>query len=202
MHGHTSARAWSSAGYWGVSADTRWEEGGGRRAASRKPLYGGAFIRSRSHLPASAVRGSSAAMPLQRVIEPFGPYRLCGRVVVGFQRGSKQLGWPTANLDPDAFESKFDAETEGVYVGWAAIGDPSLPPEARAVHKAVLSMGWNPTYTDVKQRTIVRRIARLPPQDVQWAKSEDGPFQKFNVGFTSNFTHPLRLRCAGGVLVS
>lgn len=142
-------------------------------------------------------------MPLQRVIEPFGPYRLCGRVVVGFQRGSKQLGWPTANLDPDAFESKFDAETEGVYVGWAAIGDPSLPPEARAVHKAVLSMGWNPTYTDVKQRTIVRRIARLPPQDVLWAKSEDGPSQKFNVGFTSNsFTHPLRLRCAGGVLVS
>mmetsp|Transcript_5557 Transcript_5557/g.17105 ORF Transcript_5557/g.17105 Transcript_5557/m.17105 type:complete len:180 (+) Transcript_5557:128-667(+) len=97
---------------------------------------------------------SSLPITLQRVVEPFGPHRLCGRVVVGFQRGSKQLGWPTANLDPAAFESKFDAETEGVYVGWAAINDPTLPAEARVVHKAVLSMGWNPTYTDVKQRTI------------------------------------------------
>eukprot|EP00967_Tisochrysis_lutea_P141459 scaffold259910_cov32-Tisochrysis_lutea.AAC.1 len=105
---------------------------------------------------------SSLPITLQRVVEPFGPHRLCGRVVVGFQRGSKQLGWPTANLDPAAFESKFDAETEGVYVGWAAINDPTLPAEARVVHKAVLSMGWNPTYTDVKQRTIVRRPHPFP----------------------------------------
>ena len=100
--------------------------------------------------------GQTTAMVLQRVIDPVGPHRLCGRVVVGFQRGSKQLGWPTANLDPAAFETKFDADTEGVYVGWASIADPLLPAESRVVHKAVLSMGWNPTFTDVKQRTIVR----------------------------------------------
>mmetsp|Transcript_41943 Transcript_41943/g.139061 ORF Transcript_41943/g.139061 Transcript_41943/m.139061 type:complete len:171 (+) Transcript_41943:89-601(+) len=91
---------------------------------------------------------------VQRVIDPVGPHRLTGKVVEGFKRGSKQLGWPTANLDPAAFESRFDASTEGVYVGWAAIRDPTLPEEAQAVHKAVLSMGWNPTYTDVKQRTV------------------------------------------------
>ena len=101
---------------------------------------------------------------VQRVIDPVGPHRLTGKVVEGFKRGPKQLGWPTANLDPAAFESRFDASTEGVYVGWAAIRDPTLPEEAQAVHKAVLSMGWNPTYTDVKQRTVVRR-ARLGHPD-------------------------------------
>jgi len=88
-----------------------------------------------------------------RVIESVGPHRFAGRVVQGFQRGSKQLGWPTANLDPAAFESKLDAATEGVYVGWASIGDPTLPEEARAVHKAILSIGWNPQFDDVKERT-------------------------------------------------
>ena len=38
-----------------------------------------------------------------------------------------ELGWPTANLNPEAFESVLDAEEEGVYVGWASIGDPTLP---------------------------------------------------------------------------
>jgi FAD synthase len=91
---------------------------------------------------------------VERVVEAVGPHRLRGLVVSGFNRGSKQLGWPTANLDPRAFETRLDAATEGVYVGWAAIGDPTLPAEARAVHKAVLSIGWNPHFDDVKERTI------------------------------------------------
>ena len=89
----------------------------------------------------------------QRVIKAVGPYRLIGKVVTGFQRGSKELGWPTANLDPAAFESALDAHEEGVYVGWAAVDDPSLPPASRAVHRAVLSVGWNPFFKN-KQRTV------------------------------------------------
>ena len=84
-----------------------------------------------------------SAASVTRVVEAIGPHRLVGAVVTGFQRGSKQLGWPTANLDPRAFEQKLDAATEGVYVGWAAIDEPSLPAESRAVHKAILSIGWN-----------------------------------------------------------
>ena len=97
---------------------------------------------------------SVVAASVTRVIEKVGPHRFRGAVVEGFQRGSKQLGWPTANLDPKAFESTLDKATEGVYVGWAAIHDPSLPEEGRAVHKAVLSIGWNPTFDDVKERTV------------------------------------------------
>ena len=67
-----------------------------------------------------------------------------------------QLGWPTANLDPAAFENTLDSEEEGVYVGWATIEDGQgapLPPAARVAHKAVLSIGWNPTFHNEK-RTV------------------------------------------------
>ena len=60
---------------------------------------------------------------------------------------------PTANLDPAAFENTLDKEEEGVYIGWAALEDASLPPESRKVHKAVLSIGWNPTFQN-EQRTV------------------------------------------------
>mmetsp|Transcript_4751 Transcript_4751/g.12657 ORF Transcript_4751/g.12657 Transcript_4751/m.12657 type:complete len:167 (-) Transcript_4751:285-785(-) len=96
---------------------------------------------------------------VERVIERVGPYRFAGRVVQGFQRGSKQLGWPTANLDPTAFESILDAATEGVYIGWASIANGELPEESRAVHKAILSIGWNPHFEDVKARTVEAYLA-------------------------------------------
>ena len=80
------------------------------------------------------------------------PHRLVGKVVEGFKRGSKELGWPTANLDPRAFETRLDAATEGVYVGWARIS--GQPAESAGVHKAVLSIGWNPHFDDLKERTV------------------------------------------------
>ena len=39
------------------------------------------------------------------VSENFTPVRLCGCVVHGFGRGSKELGIPTANLDKGAVSS-------------------------------------------------------------------------------------------------
>ena len=127
------------------------------------------------------VRTAAAAvvMPLTRQLRPVGPHKLLGKVVEGFKRGSKevrlssrpislaapahtrllvvlQLGWPTANLDPAAFESTLDSEEEGVYVGWATLEDGhggALPPAARVAHKAVLSIGWNPTFHNEK-RTV------------------------------------------------
>ena len=43
-----------------------------------------------------------------------------------------------------------------MYVGWATIEDSqggALPPAARVAHKAVLSIGWNPTFHNEK-RTV------------------------------------------------
>ena len=83
------------------------------------------------------------------------PLRFAAQVVKGFQRGSKELGWPTANLeDSAAIRQVLDTCELGVYCGWATVG-PASP--TAPVYKAAVSVGWNPTYTGedaVKHRMI------------------------------------------------
>jgi len=73
-------------------------------------------------------------------------YRLSGAVVKGFGRGSKMLGFPTANLDPAAFKNTLKGVERGVYCGWASVSDG-------CVHKAVLSLGYNPQFQN-KEETV------------------------------------------------
>ncbi len=103
---------------------------------------------------------------------PCGPYRLRGAVVHGFKRGSKLLGCPTANLDPNAFQDTLKGVPRGVYCGWAQVGKPkqqkqenkdnnsdstnsntasthSLSPTP--VYKALLSLGLNPQFQTEKE---------------------------------------------------
>ena len=48
------------------------------------------------------------------------PLRFAAPVVTGFQRGSKQLGWPTANLqNTPAVQAALEQAIPGVYCGWA-----------------------------------------------------------------------------------
>lgn len=82
-------------------------------------------------------------MGLERKVALVGPYRLVGKVVEGFKRGSRDLGWPTANLNPAAFESKLDKEQEGVYLGWAAVEENGELLGGKP-HKAILSIGISP----------------------------------------------------------
>lgn len=82
----------------------------------------------------------SSAQPLDCV------YRLKGKVVGGFKRGSKQLGFPTANLDPAAFRSTLVNVPRGVYIGWAQI-------EGGPVYPTVLSLGLNPHF-QTKEETV------------------------------------------------
>uniref|UniRef100_A0A7S3YUU1 riboflavin kinase n=1 Tax=Lotharella globosa TaxID=91324 RepID=A0A7S3YUU1_9EUKA len=72
---------------------------------------------------------------------------LRGKVVKGFQRGSKLLGWPTANLDPAAFKGKIDDLSEGVYYGFAKLESD------QKVYKTALSIGWNPQFQN-KEKTV------------------------------------------------
>nr|ADH43029.1 FAD synthase [uncultured SAR11 cluster alpha proteobacterium H17925_45G17] len=85
-------------------------------------------------------------------------------MVHGFGRGSKQLGFPTANMeikwgDDESTLSeeekavyKFAKESPtGIYACYAVIEGPE---SCRGVHKVAMSMGWNPTFTDVKAKTI------------------------------------------------
>lgn len=72
------------------------------------------------------------------------PFFVQGKVVKGFGRGSKQLGIPTANFPEDVVDSLPKGFTAGAYYGWASVDDG-------AVHKMVLSVGWNPFYNNTKR---------------------------------------------------
>ncbi|XP_036596976.1 riboflavin kinase [Trichosurus vulpecula] len=72
------------------------------------------------------------------------PYFCRGEVVRGFGRGSKQLGIPTANFPEQVVDNLPSDLSTGIYYGWASVGDG-------AVHKMVLSIGWNPYYKNTKK---------------------------------------------------
>nr|WP_212756051.1 bifunctional riboflavin kinase/FAD synthetase [Flexivirga aerilata] len=77
------------------------------------------------------------------------PHEVRGEVVMGLQRG-RELGFPTANLSP---EPEGMVPADGVYAGW--LERESLPaddPEHRM--PAAISVGTNPTFDDVPQRTV------------------------------------------------
>lgn len=102
------------------------------------------------------------------------PHCCVGPIVKGFGRGSKDLGCPTGNLNihwtgeqsipivncPISDLSanfaldvvqKLPADIEtGVYFGWAKVDDGN-------VHKAVLSIGWNPFYGN-NEKSVVSSI--------------------------------------------
>lgn len=106
-----------------------------------------------SHTPAN-----DALDLLQPVSFVSTPFQLRGRVVNGFGRGSKLLGCPTANLDPEAFKSQLQGVQRGVYMGWASVG-------GGPVYKAVLSLGTAPTFGDQVSETVEAYILHEFPSD-------------------------------------
>lgn len=65
-----------------------------------------------------------------------------GMVVRGHQRG-RELGFPTANLDPDP---EGFVPADGVYAAWATVDAGVFP--------AAVSIGTNPTFDDVPERVV------------------------------------------------
>lgn len=77
------------------------------------------------------------------------PHRLRGVVVHGHRRG-RELGYPTANLAPRDLAV---VPADGVYAGWLvrpAHGGQRLP--------AAISIGTNPTFDDILQRTVEAHV--------------------------------------------
>ncbi|KAG8176543.1 hypothetical protein JTE90_014887 [Oedothorax gibbosus] len=73
------------------------------------------------------------------------PYFCSGPVCRGFGRGSKDLGCPTANFDYRVIEALPSELDCGIYYGFASVEG------FEGVHKAVLSIGWNPYYKNDKK---------------------------------------------------
>jgi riboflavin kinase len=69
-----------------------------------------------------------------------------GTVVKGFGRGSRQLGIPTANIDPSGSAEQLQGLCNGVYFGWAQLDAPAgWAAEDSEVHKMVMNIGKRPT---------------------------------------------------------
>lgn len=87
------------------------------------------------------------------------PVVVRGTVVKGFGRGSKELGIPTANLDPEALgDAALTALPPGVYFGWASVG------KSPVVHKMVMSIGWNPFYKN-ERKTVEPHLLHAFEED-------------------------------------
>ena len=66
---------------------------------------------------AAAATAATTAATVRRLESPL---QFASTVVTGFQRGSKELGWPTANLEnTDVVQATIEVATLGVYCGWA-----------------------------------------------------------------------------------
>lgn len=77
-----------------------------------------------------------------------------GKVKHGYNRGSKQLGIPTANL-PDEVACEAGKKLEsGIYYGYARVFDS---PDSR-VFPMVMSFGWNPVFDNPKRTAEVHII--------------------------------------------
>ncbi len=76
-------------------------------------------------------------------------HRVSGVVVHGHHRG-RELGYPTANLGADRAGM---IPADGVYAGWLERLELPADHEDRRL-PAAISVGTNPTFTDVAQRTV------------------------------------------------
>jgi hypothetical protein len=80
---------------------------------------------------------------------PTLPLYFKGQVVRGFGRGSRTLGFPTANLDPKCFADKLTTSDEGVYFGWSRLNNEE------PIEQMVMSIGYNPQFGN-QTKTVVR----------------------------------------------
>ncbi|MBO3663301.1 bifunctional riboflavin kinase/FAD synthetase [Microbacterium stercoris] len=78
------------------------------------------------------------------------PPSIVGEVVHGLKRG-RELGFPTANLSPDA-EGYIPAD--GVYAGWLVARTPENVLRSGVRYPAAISVGTNPTFDDVQHRQV------------------------------------------------
>jgi riboflavin kinase len=78
---------------------------------------------------------------------------LQGEVVEGFQRGSKKMGVPTANIAPLSVLHKLADKPEGVFFGWAQLQEAASEVDGK-VYPMVLNYGVRPTFKDGSNVTV------------------------------------------------
>ena len=72
------------------------------------------------------------------------PHYSRGEIVKGFGRGSRELGFPTANFPQQVIDELPQELVGGIYFGFAQV-------DHGPVHDMVMSIGWNPFYSNEKR---------------------------------------------------
>ena len=72
------------------------------------------------------------------------PHYSRGEIVKGFGRGSRELGFPTANFPQQVIDELPQELVGGIYFGFAQV-------DHGPVHDMVMSIGWNPFYNNEKR---------------------------------------------------
>lgn len=103
-----------------------------------------------------------------------------GRVATGYGRGSKKLGFPTANLP--YFDSLLASSglSNGVYVGWATVCHPTLPTTRLTV---VSNIGYSPTFAGQENKVRIVESYLLPHKDVVFGDFYGSYLRLFLIGF-------------------
>jgi riboflavin kinase len=81
------------------------------------------------------------------------PLVLDAEIVRGFNRGSKELGIPTANLCMEELGDKGDNLETGIYYGRSVLKG--------VTYDTVVSVGWNPFYKNTKKTIEAHLLAKL-----------------------------------------
>ena len=82
------------------------------------------------------------------------PHYARGEIVKGFGRGSRELGFPTANFSEEVIEKLPSELVGGIYFGFAKVEDGP-------VNDMVMSIGWNPFYKNEKRAMETHIIQSL-----------------------------------------
>ena len=77
-------------------------------------------------------------------IEAILPLKVKGEIVKGFGRGSRELGFPTANFSEEVIETVPQAIVGGIYCGFAQV-------DQGPVLDMVMSVGFNPFFNNEKR---------------------------------------------------
>ncbi|KAH0841527.1 hypothetical protein AYO21_01230 [Fonsecaea monophora] len=77
--------------------------------------------------------------------EPPFPIKLCGPVIKGFGRGSKELGIPTANIPTEGLSTEHPTLPSGIYYGFVGLSLKSCPSAAAPAPASTPSTNTNNT---------------------------------------------------------
>ena len=114
-------------------------------------------------------------------VAPLAKYLLVrGNVHRGYGRGSKKLGFPTANLPEDLFGPTLRDVPAGVYSCFAIVGD-----EPTTIRSAVANIGYSPTFTGKENpiKIIEAHIIDREDDDATTPDFYDLPLTLFLVAF-------------------